>query len=255
VPRRFGSTTIEVIFAALDCRTSACNLMPMGSPESRSILIARFFSVSVVHVQQLSASSSIQTSTAMPQIPSPSGPFGIGRIGLHWIDTSRTDDYDRSRQRELMVYFWYPAAKSADPRGQYLPGAAQMDALPEIHKLMSREFGSAWAGIVSGEISSHAIDHAPICPQPYAVSGCHFLSRARQHRIPIHSADRRSGESWIRRSYAGCHVYGSTSSKLCTPAVKVPKSDWIVTPAAFAAVVDARTRGSISLDACTVWGR
>ncbi|HEY2461985.1 MAG TPA: hypothetical protein VGI16_14340 [Candidatus Acidoferrum sp.] len=136
--------------------------MPMGSPELRSILIACFFSVCVAHVQQLTASSSIQTSAAMPQIPSPSGPFGIGRVGFHWIDTSRTDDYDPSRQRELMVYFWYPAAKSAGARGQYLPGAAQMDALPEIHKLMSREFGNAWAGIVSGEISSHAINHAPI---------------------------------------------------------------------------------------------
>src|SRR5258707_14614824 len=121
-----------------------------------------FFSVSVAHVQQLSASSSIQTSAAIPQIPSPSGPFGIGRIGFHWIATSRPDDSDPSRQRELMVYFWYPAAKSACARGQSLPGAAQMDALPEIHRLMSREFGNAWAGIVSGEISSHAIDHAPI---------------------------------------------------------------------------------------------
>ena len=37
-----------------------------------------------------------------------------------------------------------------------------MDAMPEIHTLMSRDFGSAWAGIVSGEISSHAIDRAPI---------------------------------------------------------------------------------------------
>jgi hypothetical protein len=37
-----------------------------------------------------------------------------------------------------------------------------MDALPEIHNLMGREFGAAWAPIVSGEISSHAIDHSPI---------------------------------------------------------------------------------------------
>jgi DNA invertase Pin-like site-specific DNA recombinase len=45
----------------------------------------------------------------------------------------------------------------------------------------------------------------------------------------------------VHPKYAGCHVYGSTSSKLCTPAVKVPKSDWIVTPAAFAAVIDQAT--------------
>jgi hypothetical protein len=136
--------------------------MPMSSRLFGTILLASLYSASVAYVQQPSASSSVQPSAALPQIPSPSGPFGIGRIGLHWIDASRPDDYDPKRQRELMVYFWYPTAKSAGAKGQYLPGAAQMDALPEIHTFMSHEFGNLWAPIVSGEISSHAIDHAPI---------------------------------------------------------------------------------------------
>ncbi len=38
--------------------------------------------------------------------------------------------------------------------------------------------------------------------------------------------------------YAGCHVFGRTSSKLCTPVVRVPRSDWTLTPAAFEPVVD-----------------
>ena len=135
--------------------------MPMSSRFFGSILLACLFSASDVLAQQQSATGSVQTSTALPQIPSPSGPFGIGRIGYHWIDTSRSDDYDPKRKRELMVYFWYPAEKSAGAKGQYFPGAAQMDALPEIHKLMSREFGHIWAPIVSGEILSHAIDRAP----------------------------------------------------------------------------------------------
>ena len=46
-----------------------------------------------------------------------------------------------------------------------------MDALPEIHKIMSREFGNTWAQIVSGEISSHAIDHAPIAKSEYTGIG------------------------------------------------------------------------------------
>jgi hypothetical protein len=61
-----------------------------------------------------------------------------------------------------MVYFWYPTVKSVDAKGQYIPGAAQMDAAPAIHEFMSQEFGNLWAPIVSGEISSHAIDRAPI---------------------------------------------------------------------------------------------
>ncbi len=37
-----------------------------------------------------------------------------------------------------------------------------MDAMPAINKFMSQEFGNLWAPMVSGEISSHAIDRAPI---------------------------------------------------------------------------------------------
>jgi predicted esterase len=135
--------------------------MPMSSRVLGCALLACMYSAPVAYVQQPSASS-VQTSTAVPEIPSPSGPFGIGRIGCHWTDDSRPDDYEPKRRRELMVYFWYPTAKSSLAKGQYLPGAAQMDALPEINKLMSHEFGNLWTPIVSGEISSHAIDHAPI---------------------------------------------------------------------------------------------
>jgi hypothetical protein len=125
-------------------------------------MLACFFSTSLVCVQQPSASSGAMTSAVVPEIPYPSGPLGIGRIGCDWIDTSRPDNYDPKRKRELMVYFWYPTAKSIGAKGQYLPGAKQMDALPAIHGYMSQEFGRLWAPIVSGEISSHAIDHAPI---------------------------------------------------------------------------------------------
>lgn len=38
--------------------------------------------------------------------------------------------------------------------------------------------------------------------------------------------------------YAGCHVFGRTSSKLYTPRVRIPRSDWIVTPDAFEPVID-----------------
>jgi DNA invertase Pin-like site-specific DNA recombinase len=39
--------------------------------------------------------------------------------------------------------------------------------------------------------------------------------------------------------YSGCHVFGRTSARLYTPMVKVPKSDWIVTPGAIEPLVDA----------------
>jgi predicted esterase len=136
--------------------------MPMRSCLFGSAMLACLFSTSLVCVLQPSASSGAMTSAVVPEIPYPSGPLGIGRIGCDWIDTSRPDNYDPKRKRELMVYFWYPTAKSIGAKGQYLPGAKQMDAVPAIHGYMSQEFGRLWAPIVSGEISSHAIDHAPI---------------------------------------------------------------------------------------------
>src|ERR1035438_1905667 len=41
--------------------------------------------------------------------------------------------------------------------------------------------------------------------------------------------------------YAGCHAYGRTSSRLYTPLVKLPQSEWVLTPGAFDAIVDAAT--------------
>ena len=41
--------------------------------------------------------------------------------------------------------------------------------------------------------------------------------------------------------YAGFHVYGRTSSRLYTPSVKLPKSEWILTPGAFEPIVDHTT--------------
>ena len=39
--------------------------------------------------------------------------------------------------------------------------------------------------------------------------------------------------------YTGCHVYGRTSVRLSTPRVRVPRSDWVLTPGAFEPVVDS----------------
>jgi DNA invertase Pin-like site-specific DNA recombinase len=38
--------------------------------------------------------------------------------------------------------------------------------------------------------------------------------------------------------YSGCHVFCRTSSRLYTPTVKLPKSEWILTPGAYEPIVD-----------------
>jgi DNA invertase Pin-like site-specific DNA recombinase len=41
--------------------------------------------------------------------------------------------------------------------------------------------------------------------------------------------------------YMGCHVYGRTASRLSTPKVNKPTSEWVVTPASYEAIVDSAT--------------
>ena len=41
--------------------------------------------------------------------------------------------------------------------------------------------------------------------------------------------------------YVGCHVFGRTTQKLCTPRVPSPKPEWTVTPSAFERIVDQAT--------------
>ena len=39
----------------------------------------------------------------------------------------------------------------------------------------------------------------------------------------------------------GCHVFGRTASRLSTPKVNKPTSEWVVTPGAYDAIVDSVT--------------
>ena len=108
------------------------------------------------------------------KLPDPSGPFGIGRVGYEWIDTSRPDGYsaDPHAHRPLMVYLWYPTARgAAGERAAYLPGAKQMDADHDVQNQMKDEFGALWPLLVAGEIKSHAIEDAPVsrAPQQFPV--------------------------------------------------------------------------------------
>jgi DNA invertase Pin-like site-specific DNA recombinase len=41
--------------------------------------------------------------------------------------------------------------------------------------------------------------------------------------------------------YAGCQAYGRTSSRLYTPTVRLPRSEWVLTQGAFEPIVDAAT--------------
>jgi len=41
--------------------------------------------------------------------------------------------------------------------------------------------------------------------------------------------------------YMGCHAFGRTSCKLSTPTVRLPRSEWVLTPGAFEPIIDDKT--------------
>ncbi|HTT17345.1 MAG TPA: hypothetical protein VMG82_00260 [Candidatus Sulfotelmatobacter sp.] len=104
----------------------------------------------------------------VPSLPSPAGPFAVGRAAFDWTDQTRSEalSKDGSAKRELMVYLWYPTnAKYATAKAApYLPGAAA------INKLSDRELvegdGKLWPAILSGKINSHAVEDVAVASNP-----------------------------------------------------------------------------------------
>ena len=141
------------------------------NPILTSCLLCGAFTVALAQnspVQRKLPSQSAQR-LGIPHLPAPSGPFGIGRMGYEWIDTSRPDGHsaDPQAHRDLMVYLWYPAPKAEFGKaGLYLPGATEMDVIPVIQSAMREEFEGNWSLIVSGAISSHDIEGAPVAETP-----------------------------------------------------------------------------------------
>lgn len=69
------------------------------------------------------------------RLPPPDGPYEIGTLTYHWIDTDRgevfTDDPDD--RREIMAQVWYPAQDSAHlPRAPYVPREAGFEPLARL---------------------------------------------------------------------------------------------------------------------------
>lgn len=95
----------------------------------------------------------------------------MGRVAFDWTDPSRPADMaeDRSTHSELMVYLWYPTeARSRQVKGILFPGAKEINsATPGVSEnLKAKVFGGNWPLVVSGQITSHAQENAPIAKSP-----------------------------------------------------------------------------------------
>jgi hypothetical protein len=74
----------------------------------------------------------------------------------------------------------------------------------------------------------------------------HAIARELNHRgVPYQSGSRWThhtvADVLTQPKYAGFHVYGRTTSRLYTPSVRLPKSDWLVLPRAFEPIVEYAT--------------
>jgi hypothetical protein len=120
----------------------------------------RWFACGIAVASLMNARLSIAQQA--PKLPEPAGAFGVGRVSYDWTDTKRRDPFpaDRSVRRELMVYVWYPTAPDqTTDTGAYLPGAEQIDAAAGSERIRQSPI---WSLIVSGAITSHARERAPL---------------------------------------------------------------------------------------------
>ena len=73
------------------------------------------------------------------QFPSPAGPYAIGTLTYHFIDSNRAEIFrtDASARRELMVQIWYPA-KATEPSPSSLLRAPYVQNADALAKELSR---------------------------------------------------------------------------------------------------------------------
>lgn len=130
-----------------------------------------------------------------------------------------------------------------------------------LRRMLVSQTGSAKHELVSGERKSLASDRVILVPGPpeelKVVNDIfRMLVREKWSAYAIARELNRRSVSYIGHSkwnyhavcailtspkYTGCHVFGRTSSTLSTPAVRLPRSEWILTPGAFAPIVDPVT--------------
>jgi len=120
------------------------------------------------------AAVGLAVAAALPMIvpvfrfPPPTGPYAIGTLTYHWVDTTRSEAFaaDPHARRELMVQIWYPAqAQASGPRAAYLPDAgAVMSAFARIQDRPAFIFGHLKYVVTHAMASAPAASDLPAFP-------------------------------------------------------------------------------------------
>ena len=132
----------------------------------RSQLVATVFGRVALGLSVLALAILIARSIMLPvfHFPIPAGPYAIGTLTYHWIDTNRAEVFstDASARRELMVQIWYPSkavepSPSPPPRAPYVQNAAALAvALARLKSLPTALFGQL------EKVTTHAMPGSPV---------------------------------------------------------------------------------------------
>jgi predicted dienelactone hydrolase len=120
------------------------------------------------------AAGGLAFAAALPMVvpvfrfPPPTGPYAIGTLTYHWVDTTRSEAFtaDPHARRELMMQIWYPAqAQASGPRTAYLPDAgALMSAFARIQDRPAFIFGHLKYVMTHAMASAPAASDLPAFP-------------------------------------------------------------------------------------------
>ena len=142
----------------------------MNAPLKRPSLARRIFRafatlamLGVLGVVTLLASLRLEHNTEVT-LPTPTGPFAVGRAIYDWTDEANIDTLAPApgTKRELLVWIWYPSAagQSAAMMDDYLPAPLRTEA--------ERDLGPLLGGLLTRDLSKvypHSIRNADVSPQ------------------------------------------------------------------------------------------
>ncbi|HVH72599.1 MAG TPA: family membership, partial [Candidatus Dormibacteraeota bacterium] len=97
-------------------------------------------------------------------LPTPTGPFAVGRAIYDWTDDSASDPAAPSPQgkREILAWIWYPAIGQPSASSDCVPASVRP---PESHPgIVARLFGL----LTRDKVRCHAIDNAEISPSEHS---------------------------------------------------------------------------------------
>jgi hypothetical protein len=95
-------------------------------------------------------------------LPKPTGPFEVGRSVYHWVDSSRTDSLAPvpNLKRELVAWFWYPAAPKSPASGADYQPAPWRAAIEREQGVLMNKFFTRDPALVR----SHSVADAELSP-------------------------------------------------------------------------------------------